>query len=238
MRATLSNGMEINIEMQNNPDDYSEQRCLYYWSKIYSNSLKKGKKYTDLKKTICIWFLNEDVYKDIKSFETKWKIRCENEETSNYFDYMQFHIIELQKFRKDDTIKPSKKNFWLWFLDHTNGEMIKLACSNYEQIKKAREELDKLTADPAIRNELIRQEIAEYDENTRIANAIERGIEQGIEQGRAEGKAEGRIAGIEEEKIKIAKNMLAQNISIELIEKCTGLTKKEIEEISHKISKG
>ena len=229
VRATLSNGVEVNVEMQNGVANYSEQRCLYYWSRIYGNSLKKSKMYTDLKKTICIWFLNEDVYKETKNFETKWHITSDDENMKGHFGYMEFHVIELQKFRKDATIKPSKKNFWLWFLDHTNREMVNLACSKYEEIKKAREELDKMTADPAIRNQLIRDDIAEYDENTRIANAIKKGIAEGKAAGIAEGKAAGIAEGKTEEKIEIARKMKLKGIEADMIAEVTGLSKEEIE---------
>ena len=211
VRATLSNGIEINVEMQNNSNNYSEQRCLYYWSRIYSNGIKKAKKYTDLKKTICIWFLNEDVYHDTTEFETKWRLKCENESLKNHFDYIQFHVIELQKFRNDATIKPSKKNFWLWFLDHTNEEMVKMACNNYEKIREAREELEKITADPEVRNQIIREDMAEYDENTRIAKATEKGKE--------------------EEKVKIAKKMKSKGLDIDTIIEVTGLSRIEVENI-------
>ena len=40
VRAKLSDGTEVNIEAQSNVSSYSEERCLQYWSKIYSNNLK------------------------------------------------------------------------------------------------------------------------------------------------------------------------------------------------------
>ena len=43
VRAKLSDGTEINIEMQAKASDYSEQRCLYYWNKIYASNANKDK---------------------------------------------------------------------------------------------------------------------------------------------------------------------------------------------------
>ena len=43
-----------------------------------------------------------------------------------------------------------------------------------------------------------------------------------------EGKTEGRIEGKREEKIEIAKNMLNDNVDINLIKKYTNLTEEEI----------
>ena len=43
-------------------------------------------------------------------------------------------------------MKPMKKDFWLWFIDHTNEEMIKLSCVTNEQIEEARKQLNKIRA--------------------------------------------------------------------------------------------
>ena len=42
VRAKLFDGTEVNIEVQTDVLKYSEERCLQYWSKIYSNNLKEG----------------------------------------------------------------------------------------------------------------------------------------------------------------------------------------------------
>ena len=237
--------------MQNDPADYSEQRCLYYWSRIYNDNFKKGKNYKKLKKVICIWFLNKDKYKDLNNFESKWRLKCDEAPDTNYFDFIEFHIIELQKFRNDDTIKPSKKNFWLWFLDHTNEEMIKLAYISYEKIKEAREQIEKITADPELRHEMLRADLAEADEIARKERAAEKeriaieeaervgtekGEKIGIEKGEKIGIEKGEKIGIEKgeknEKNKIAKKMLEDKVPIETIEMYTGLTKEEIERLN------
>lgn len=64
------------------------------------------------------------------------------------------------------------------------------------------------------------------------------GYDKGIEEGRKEGKLEGIIEGRKEKSIEIAKSLLAQNIDIEVIIKCTGLTKEEIEKLKNNIKKG
>ncbi len=51
--------------------------------------------------------------------------------------------------------------------------------------------------------------------------------------GRESGLSDGREIGLEEEKKKIAKSMLKDNIDIEIISKYTDLTEKEIEELTN-----
>ncbi len=57
--------------------------------------------------------------------------------------------------------------------------------------------------------------------------ALNKGWEEGIREGRNKGMKEGK----KERSIEIATNMKKSNISIELIQKATGLTKKTIREI-------
>jgi len=69
------------------------------------------------------------------------------------------------------------------------------------------------------------EEEAEKLQNTLISGARKEGIAEGIEQGIERGIAE----GTRQNKIEIAKNMLNENIDIQIITKVTGLTEKEIE---------
>ena len=52
-----------------------------------------------------------------------------------------------------------------------------------------------------------------------------------FEEGKEKGRKEGKIEGKREEKIEIVKKMLKEKLSIEMIEKLTGLSKEEIEKI-------
>ena len=44
VRAELDENTQVNIEIQVDTSDYSEDRCLAYWSKLYANSLKIRKR--------------------------------------------------------------------------------------------------------------------------------------------------------------------------------------------------
>ena len=56
-------------------------------------------------------------------------------------------------------------------------------------------------------------------------------VARGRREGRAEGRAEGREEGRKENKLEIAKNMLKENMSIDIISRVTGLSEKEVEEL-------
>ena len=84
-----------------------------------------------------------------------------------------------------------------------------------ESIKKAKEVLDEISED----------EHEQYLAHLREKYIFER---QGIEEA---GFDKGVIQGSRKEKCEIAKKLKENNIDIEIIIKCTGLTKEEIEEL-------
>ena len=71
--------------------------------------------------------------------------------------------------------------------------------------------------------------------NTELYNAEQKGIKQGkkdgIKEGKEKGIKQGIKQGIKEKAIETAKNMLKDNLSIDMISKYTGLDIKEIEKL-------
>ncbi len=64
-----------------------------------------------------------------------------------------------------------------------------------------------------------------------IQNYISYVREKGLEEGRAEGIMEGMEKGREEGLLEAAKKMLAEGLSVEIVAKCTGLSKEQIEKL-------
>lgn len=94
-----------------------------------------------------------------------------------------------------------------------------------ENLKEAVEKLDRISEDERMQRIIDLREKAIMDEK-----AIYR---KGIKDGREEGRIAGKIEGEKNEKIQIAKNMLQEKMSIEVITKVTGLTKEEIEKLKN-----
>ncbi len=55
-----------------------------------------------------------------------------------------------------------------------------------------------------------------------------RGLEKGLKEGKEEGLKEGKEEGLKEKSIEIAKNMLKENVDINIISKYSGLSLDEI----------
>ena len=62
--AEVDGKEKINIEMQNKNDYNIVERNDGYASGIFYNSLKSGNKYIETTKTIVIWILGYDLFKD------------------------------------------------------------------------------------------------------------------------------------------------------------------------------
>ncbi len=123
---------------------------------------------------------------------------------------------------KNDS-KNQKLLLWVKFL--INPESLGVAeMDENEEVKKANEELEKLKQDEINSWYALRRQGAVVDERLRLSYATRKGLEQGI------------IKGVKSEKIEIAKKMIEQGIDINSVIICTGLTKKEIEEIKKNIS--
>ena len=84
-----------------------------------------------------------------------------------------------------------------------------------EDIKKAKEELDRISQDDLLRRRLLKAELLRMDQEQREDDAMARGEKKGEK----------------EKAIEIARNLLKENIPIEIIVKTTGLTKEELEKI-------
>ena len=80
-------------------------------------------------------------------------------------------------------------------------------------MEKFKEEVTKLNSDSSFTEFLSAEEDAKKVHNTLIGEAKEEGFETGSYQ----------------EKLQIAKNMILENMGIEIIARVTGLTKREIE---------
>lgn len=90
-------------------------------------------------------------------------------------------------------------------------------------IKKAKEELEKLNGDYEIQRLADLREKAIRDEASRLHDAIQKGLEQGLAQGRKEGIKEGRKNMLE-----TAKKLLELGMTIDDVVNITNLKKEEV----------
>lgn len=226
--AQINENEYCNIEMQITQRDDIIQRMLYYWARTFTRNIKKGEEYDNLNRTIVILIADFEL-KELQGLDyfTKWKIIDENGRKVILTHDLELDIIELPKIYKLNEERNDKLLDWLYFLENPESKKVEKIMSNNEEIQKANEKLEEIS------NDEIMQRIAEWRESAAHDEASARltATRIGREEGMKEGIKQGMKQGAEEEKKKIAKNMKDEKINIELIEKITGLTKDEIENL-------
>lgn len=76
IKAKLNDDTICDVEMQIADRRDIEKRILFYWSKLYSQSINSGDSYSNLQKTIIVLFsdYNLDSLKDIEKCVSKWQL--------------------------------------------------------------------------------------------------------------------------------------------------------------------
>ena len=227
IKAKLDNNINCNIEMQVVDKKNIEKRILFYWSKMYTSSIKEGDDYEDLEKSIVILITNYNLenLNKIKKYITKWNIR---EETCQLIltDVLEIYIIELDKARKD--ISSSELNAWLNFI---NNPEEKPKMDESKELKEARKILQDMSKSKHERYLAELREKYIMDQNAVRAAGYDKGLEQGLQQGIQQGLKQGLQQGMQKKEFQIAKKMKEKNIEISDIIEITGLTKEDIDKL-------
>ena len=207
---------DIDIEMQVTKSEHIAERILWYWAKMYASSIEKGEGYSSTKRAICIMIADFKVerLKEIENYHTKWNIREEEKRDIILTDKLEIHIIELAKLKDKDSKEKLKE--WCKFIKAPES----VEEATMKEIKRAKEELDKISQDKKERRLAELREKAIMDEMAIRDSGYNEGKKDGIEEGLKNGK---KIRSIE-----IAKEMLKENIDLSLVSKITGLSIEEI----------
>ena len=233
VKAKLSNGTKVIIEMQVDKYEYMTKRMLYYWAENYVADLYKGHYYDELKKTICILIYEGkmDETEGIKEYHTKWKLLEENHPRKVFTDDIEIHVIELSKFKEDGESRPEDN--WIRLLKAKGADdMKKVSEEVEEEIQEALKELERMEGDPKLREEYEALEYEIREKGSRIRAALQEGIKQGIKQGMKQGMNE----GAREKEEKIIQTMNKNGMNVDDICKFTNLSKEEVEKFISKTS--
>ncbi|HAT4117300.1 Rpn family recombination-promoting nuclease/putative transposase [Clostridium perfringens] len=231
IKAKTDKGELINIEIQVRDEYNMVQRTLYYWSKIYSDQLGSAENYKDLARTVCINILNFKLL-DNDRYHNAYRLKeiTTNEELT---DIEEIHFIELPKSKginseEVDNIDSLVK--WIEFIKEPESEAVRILELTDESIRKAKNQLYKLSLDKKTIEQYRIREKAMYDEISALENSREKGLQEGVKIGKEEGRKEGLKEGELNAKKKLAKSLL-DVLDIETIAKKTGLTEEEIRKL-------
>ena len=218
------------IEVQFNTELDFLQRMLYGTSKVITEYLAEGEPYAKIKKVYSVNVLYFDlgqgedyIYRgttDFVGIHNQAPLQLTTRQKNLYHRelirdiYPEYYIIKVNNF---DNLAKDTLDEWIYFF---KNEEIKSEFKAKGLIK-AKQALDILKL-----SEEERAAYKRYQENRHYQASM-------VESSYGEGKAEGRAEGKQEEKLAIAKNMVAQGLDSSLIAQVTALSLDTIKKLAH-----
>lgn len=196
LQAEVNDKEKIDVEVQLVKRKNFEQRLLYYWARLYSDSLQRGDDYKKCKriKIIAIVDYEPEVMKGIKDFEITFELRNEKKPNIILTKEIEISIISLKRIEeayKED--KNNKKVQWMMFFNNPNSEEVEEIMERNKAINDAQIIIHKMTPEESKRAREWREEklkLEKYD-------IYEAGKDDGIEEGLAKGLERGKKEGLE-----------------------------------------
>lgn len=227
IKAKGHDGKRFNIEIQISDSADYDKRALYYWAKLYTEQLAEGDAYSDLSKAIGIHILNFLSIPESDKYHNIFHIK-EKDNGIKYFDNLELHTIELNKFiEKAEKSEPGVEHIlakvktaldlWAAFLmrhDLLTKKNLPKGL-NGKSVERALNVLEHINFTP--------EEREVYEGQLKWLRDETSTLEKRFEKGRAAGREEGAL--------ETAKNLLDLGVPIEVIAQATGLSKKQIKNL-------
>ena len=236
------NGEKFIVEMQNAYQEFFKDRSLYYSTFPIREQAKKGQDWDfNLTHVYTVALLNFDMHDEaFRQDEIRHTVKlCDVETNKVFYKKLDFIYIEISKFNKNEDELETLYDKWLFVLKNLStlekrpkalrdkvfdrlfeeAEIAKFTPTElreYEDSRKAYRDL-KNSLDTAMRDGF----------KQGMAEGMEKGMAEGMEKGMEKGREEGRTSAL----LSIAQEMKKANLSVEHIQKFTGLTEEEIKRL-------
>ena len=213
-----TNNEYINVELNSKFDKLIFTRNLFYAFKLCGSKAEKGKKVYNSNKKIIQINLNFNCHgykKDELGLYSKQKKLIVTDILTIFNINVDFYVNDYynngKKFKSNDEL--------IIMLGLGKEELSELA-ERSDKVMEYKKKVDEVNND----DEVISWFTAEEERKMYQDALIEQSKEEGKKVGLIEGEKKGKQAGI----LDIAKNMLAEGMSVDLIAKLTKLSKKQI----------
>ena len=200
VRATDQSKRQFVIEMQVAEQDAFAERALYYLSKSYTSQIKRGDDYRKLQPAIFIGIL--DFSHTANPHYHSRNLVLDVETGQNTVKNIEFHFIELPKFKKQLSELVTLTDKWVYFIK--NAENIDVIPNDVSDagLKSAYEAANRETWTQAEIDAYDYVYMREEDARAVVDLAVRRAEKKGKEEGKAEGKAEA-VMGLHENGVPI-----------------------------------
>ena len=227
INCRAENGELVNVEMSLNPDVFEPIRLEFYTAKLFMGQNIRGEKnFDDLKQTYQIAILaKERFFPDKIFFHTfEYYDPIQNVSLNGRTRIVTLELSKLDKVVEKSTSEMNISERWAVFLeyltDKSKRDKINEILENEEGIAMAGQVLMKVSRDEEERARLLRDEKIELDYQSGMVTAQRIGFKKGLKEGH------------KEEREEIARNALAEGLSLEAIQRITGLDLETLKNLS------
>lgn len=193
VRVLLTDGTQMDVEMQVFPFAAWTERSLFYLCKMYVGQIKKGEAYENLKKCIHVGILDFKLFENDSRYYSRFHI-WEDSRREKYSDKLEIHLLELPKLTGYDN--PGDELLrWAKFFNAETEEEFEMLAEKDEYIKDAYDRVVKLSANEKKRLMYEARQKAIMDRKSMIEGALRKGEQQGMEKGMQKGMQTGLVRG-------------------------------------------
>ena len=235
VKARLSSGNWVIIEMQVLNVEGFEKRVLYNATKTYSAQLRKGDEYEVLSPVIALTITDFEMFDDIDRPISRFILKEKENSVEYPISDLELVFIELPKFKTALSDLETLADKWIYFLQNAKDlTVVPASMGAIEEIQQAFDIANEAGLSLTELDLLERQLMYIQDQRGAVTYAQKiarkKGLEEGKEEGLKEGKEEGLKEGGQAMQRSIAQKLLA-TIDDATISQITGLPLEEVQEI-------
>ena len=196
VRATLTDGSIVVIEVQIGRMSVFSKQTIYNLTLAYANQVKVAEDCLRLKPAIAVTIVDFVLFKKSEKVITNFVFQERGKKLNYPDEELQLFFVELPKFKKDLAELSSLSDKWIYFLkDAPSLEIIPENLGEVEEIGMALTIANQASMTEDELEIADRRSIALQDEKGRIDYAREQGEREGREQGKLEGREQGKEEG-------------------------------------------
>ena len=206
----VSDGSQINIEVQLMNHHNMQKRTLYYWARMYQ-TLHKGEEYQNLRRSITINLLNFSLLPQ-KQAHTMYGL-YDLPSGHRLTEDIEIHFLEIPNFEVKSVREMKRLERWLaYFSNKLNETETEALAMSEAAIQEAMNAEHVFMQDEIERWQYEQREKAmrDYISGMRAwrREGLQQGIEQGLKQGIEQGVEQGIEKGIEQASLQNIKSLM------------------------------
>jgi len=219
----LEDGTKVSVEINTNTAQKYIDRNVYYMCRNMSKDLKVGLDFDKLNKHIQI---NMDFIGKHENPIMRYSL-IEKETKELLTDIIEIIRIDIPYYKKacynKDVSKLDSLTKLLGLFGTEKKELAKTLCEGDKNMEDIMKRIEEYNDDEDV--------IGAYDYEAKMRLIAEIEKEEAVKEGHEEGFNKGMEEGIEQGKLEDAKNMLKENIDINVISRVTGLSIEQIQNL-------